>query len=145
MRIIQASTKDFDELTSIWLDASIKAHDFITTEYWSSKVDEMKNVYLPASKTWISENDSHEILGFVSMLENHIAALFISPKHQSKGAGTQLLNFIKSKYNSLTLNVYEKNLQAFQFYKKHDFKTIEEALDEETGEKDVVMEWTKNN
>ncbi len=145
MNIRVATVEDFEVLTSIWLEASIEAHYFIPSEYWSSKVEEMKNIYLPASENWILENENQEILGFVSMLENHIAALFVSPKHQSNGHGKQLLDFIKSKYNSLTLNVYAKNLQAFQFYSKHHFQISEETLDEETGEKDLLMAWNNRN
>ena len=62
-------SKDFEELTSIWLEASIEAHDFIPSEFWSSKVEAMKNIYLPASENWILENENQEILGFVSMLK----------------------------------------------------------------------------
>lgn len=136
-----ATNVDFEELTAIWLEASIKAHDFISSAYWRKNADDMKIKYLPASQTWILEDDEHQALGFVSMLNNHIAALFITAEHQSKGLGLQLMLFLKSKYDRLTLNVYAQNKQALNFYLKNGFQLIKEFIDENTGEKDLLMEW----
>ncbi len=75
--------KDIETIIRIWLDASIIAHDFIGPNYWRNKTDDMRNLYLPSSNTYIYEN-SGKILGFLSMVENNIAALFVLPESQEK-------------------------------------------------------------
>ena len=138
-----AKDEDYEILTTICLEASIVAHDFIASAYWVNQREEMKTIYLPSSKTWILEDDNNAV-GFVSMVDNHIAALFIASVNQSKGLGTQLIQFLKTEYTFLTLNVYALNQQAVHFYKKHGFHLVEEMLDKNTGEKDLLMEWKLN-
>lgn len=135
-----ATLEDYEKLTAIWLEASIHAHDFIDPTYWIDQTQDMKNTYLPSSETWILEDDT-DVMGFVSMLDHHIAALFLARAHQSKGLGSQLMQFLKTKHSFLSLNVYVLNQQAVNFYKKQGFQVVEEMLDENTGAKDYRMEW----
>lgn len=66
---------DMFEVLNIWLKASIRAQDFATEEYWESRVDDMREIYIPASETFVfSENGA--ILGFFS--EKKIESLRIS-------------------------------------------------------------------
>lgn len=134
---------DYSHLIDIWLEASIKAHHFIDSSFWINSAQKMKDIYLPSSKTWILEDESNSIKGFVSVVDDHIAALFISPAHQGEGYGSTLLQFIKTKCDQLSLNVYALNEQAIHFYQKHGFRIIEEMLDENTGATDCRMEWIK--
>ena len=38
---------DMDQVLEIWLEASIKSHNFIKREFWESKLEDMRNLYLP--------------------------------------------------------------------------------------------------
>lgn len=134
---------DYSHLIDIWLEASIKAHHFIDSSFWINSAQKMKDLYLPSSKTWILEDESNSIKGFVSVVDDHIVALFISPAHQGEGYGSTLLQFIKIKCDQLSLNVYALNEQAIHFYQKHGFRIIEEMLNENTGATDCRMEWIK--
>lgn len=134
---------DYSHLIDIWLEASIKAHHFIDSSFWINSAQKMKDIYLPSSKTWILEDESNSIKGFLSVVDDHIAALFISPAHQGEGYGSALLQFIKTKCDQLSLNVYALNEQAIHFYQKHGFRITEEMLDENTGATDCRMEWIK--
>ncbi|MFA4870102.1 MAG: GNAT family N-acetyltransferase [Pedobacter sp.] len=134
-----AKYEDYEKLIAIWLEASINAHDFIEPTYWINQKHEMKNIYLPSSETWVLADET--IVAFVSMVDHHIAALYLAPAYQFKGLGSQLIQFLKTKYQFLTLNVYALNQQGVHFYKKHDFQVVEEMLDENTGAKDYRMEW----
>lgn len=138
-----AAQNDYSHLIDIWLEASIKAHHFIDSSFWINSAQKMKDIYLPSSKTWILEDESYSIKGFVSVVDHHIAALFISPAHQGEGYGSTLLQFIKTKCDQLSLNVYALNEQAIHFYQKHGFRITEEMLDENTGATDCRMEWIK--
>lgn len=73
--------------------------------------------YLPFSTTFIHKEDGI-IKGFISIGDNSfIGALFVLEDYQGKGIGRKLLNYCKSLYSSLELNVYLKNKNAVNFYK----------------------------
>ncbi|MBP1991077.1 N-acetyltransferase [Paenibacillus eucommiae] len=142
MNIRACNSNDMDQLVDIWLEGSKRAHDFIDSEYWEANKNEMKINYIPNSETYLSEANQ-QITGFVSMVDDYLAALFVDPGQQSKGYGKALLDYIKQKRDNIQLKVYEQNAQAVRFYLKNDFKIVEEALDEQTQAKEYVMAWTK--
>ncbi len=37
---------DLNQVINIWLEASMKAHDFISSDFWKSKVKDMRNIYV---------------------------------------------------------------------------------------------------
>ena len=53
------------------------------------------------------------------------------------------MNFCKERYNILTLNVYEKNINATLFYVAMGFINKKIQIDEKTGEKEYLMEWER--
>jgi putative acetyltransferase len=130
---------DLDKIVQIWLDASIIAHDFIPSTYWKEKAEDMKNLYLPASKTYVYQNDT-VILGFISMVDNYIAAIFVNPESQGQGIGKQLIEYIKRQHSLITLGVYSKNIRSIDFYKRQGFVITDEKIEENTGEFETLME-----
>lgn len=131
--------QDMDSVVRIWLDASLIAHDFIPEDYWKGKSEELRELYIPNSKTFVYENESAELLAFISMKDQYIAALFVDPLEQGKGIGKQLLDFVKQLYQNLELDVYTENLDSVAFYKKHGFIIQEEGVEEGTGHKEYKM------
>lgn len=129
---------DLEQVINIWLAASIIAHDFIDSGFWKSKVDDMRNVYIPASETYIYEEDSL-VKGFVSLFGDTIAALFVSPSDQGSGIGKQLVAKSKEVRERLNLSVYKENTKSIEFYKKCGFKVLKEQIDEHTGNPELVM------
>ena len=132
------SGPDMDAVLNIWLEASIEAHSFIEREFWESNIDDMCNVYLPASETYVYARDG-AVKGFLSMADNTVAALFVSPEFQGRGIGRELLDMACGIRKSLELCVYKKNIRAFEFYKRYGFDVVEERVDERTGEIEVLM------
>ena len=130
---------DLDKIVQIWLDASIIAHDFIPSTYWKEKAEDMRNLYLPASKTFVYQTDT-VILGFISMVDNYIAAIFVNPESQGQGIGKQLIEYIKKQHTLITLGVYSKNIRSIDFYKRQGFVIINEKIEENTGEFETLME-----
>ena len=59
---------DIEILLDIWLRASIEAHDFIAPDFWRSQVNNMRNIYIPASENYVYERES-KVLGFYSLHE----------------------------------------------------------------------------
>lgn len=132
------SLADIDIAAAIWLESSIQAHSFIPADYWKSKVEEMKNVWLPSSDTWILKS-GNQVIGFYSLVENRLAALFLLPTEQGNGLGRMLLEHAKKRRESLELTVYEKNRKSISFYLKSGFVKKSTRTDIDTGEQEVLM------
>lgn len=130
--------RDMERVLDIWLSASIKAHDFIDAFYWQSYLEAMRDVYIPASETYVIEDQS-QVMGFCCLLGNQLAALFIDRDQQGKGLGKQLLGHVKSLRDELTLTVYKENAQSFAFYQSQGFGVAKEQIDEQTGCGEYLM------
>jgi len=133
---------EVNKLIKIWYEGSIIAHNFIDKEYWKSQQKDMEGKYLPMSETYVISNEI-EVVGFVSMVDDYLAALFIDVKHQGEGYGKRLLNFIKERRENIQLKVYKKNMNAVNFYVMNGFVIKEKLIDEQTAEEEFLMEWER--
>lgn len=131
---------DLEKVLDIWLETSLVAHDFIESNYWVSKKNDMRNVYIPNSETYVYENEAG-ICGFFSLCENTLAAIFVKPDQQSKGIGRELLQKAKELRNFLILTVYKENSKSILFYKKAGFRLVKEQTDRNTGQPELIMQW----
>ncbi|MER0510697.1 N-acetyltransferase [Aeromonas veronii] len=136
------SATDLDAAVELWYQASVQAHYFIPAAFWHEQRAAMRDIYLPASKSWGYEEDG-QLLGFISWYQGSVAALFISPTHQSHGLGRQLLEHLKAQYDRLKLTVYAENEQARRFYSRNGFKEGELQLCEHSGHPELVMHWQR--
>jgi putative acetyltransferase len=144
MIIRPAKTDEIQRLVEIWISGSLRAHDFIDPEYWMSGKKEMAEKYLPMSRSYVIEQNG-VIAGFVSMVDDYLAALFVDEAYQKKGYGKLLLDYIKEKHKTIQLRVYKKNTAATGFYHYNGFQVVEEGVDEDTGQQEFVMEWSKRD
>ena len=130
---------DINEISKIWLDTNLKAHNFISSEYWQNHFEAVKDMLLQA-ELYVYEK-ANRIQGFVGLDNNYIAGIFVCAEYQSNGIGKQLLDFVKSIKKELHLNVYQKNMRAIKFYQREKFQIQSEGMDESTGEKEYSMRW----
>lgn len=133
---------DLDTVLNIWLDASVIAHDFIPKEFWQDKVQDMRTIYIPSSESFVLEHQN-KVVGFVSLVENQIAAIFVDPTQQGQGFGKKLLDYTKSLRSHLELSVYAKNSKSIEFYKRQSFKIQKEEIEPEAQEPCYVMTWSQ--
>jgi putative acetyltransferase len=131
---------DMNDVLDIWLKASIKAHSFVGREFWESKIDDMRKIYIPASDTYVFSGNK-TIKGFFSLHGDTLAAIFVSPDFQGKGIGQQLVDKAKSLRRKLNLTVYRENPKSIQFYIQCGFVIIKERVDEHTGHIEILMEY----
>ncbi|WP_114635187.1 N-acetyltransferase [Vibrio splendidus] len=129
---------DIEAVLDIWLTASIKAHDFVAPEFWESKVGNMRDIYMPASTTYVYQVDG-EVRGFCSLYEGILAAIFVSPQHQGCGIGKQLMQHAKLECPNLSLNVYKENQATIDFYLSQGFNIVSEQAEEHTGHQEYTM------
>lgn len=129
-----------DDIMQIWLQTNMDSHDFISEDYWKNNYNFVRKI-LPESTVFVYE-DEGEIKGFIGIIEDsYIAGLFVSQEYQHMGIGSKLIERSKKYCSTLKLDVYVKNSNAVNFYKKHGFKIIEEKEDEETKEVEYSMIW----
>ena len=137
IRVVQKT--DITKVADIWLDTNIKAHNFISAQYWESNYELVKEMLLQA-EVYVCESNG-EIQGFIGLNGDYIEGIFVCDRLQSHGIGKALLNYAKNKRNKLFLNVYQKNLRATAFYQREGFEIQHSGFDEATKEKEYVMEW----
>lgn len=130
-----------DRIMELWLETNIQAHDFIERNYWKSNYEAVKEMMPQATIYAYQEEDT--IQAFVGLMDNYIAGIFVSNKMQSKGIGKKLLAYCKNNLDELTLDVYQKNERAVQFYLREGFVINEEKIDENTKEIEYEMKWKK--
>lgn len=133
--------KDVDTVAKIWLETNIKAHDFIASNYWKEHYEIIKDMFLQA-EVYVYEIEK-EIMGFIGLDKEYIEGIFVLDQYQKRGIGKALLNHVKAKKEHLSLNVYQKNLNAILFYQREDFCVQYEDVDKNTGEKEYRMVWNR--
>ena len=52
-----ANSNDYDAIVTIWLQASLIAHDFIPAHFWAEHAQQMRDSYLPNAETLVIEED----------------------------------------------------------------------------------------
>lgn len=124
--------EDTTKVMTIWTKGNFYAHPFIERDYWISNYNKVKEEYLKQAETYVYE-ENEEIKGFISILNNtYIGALFVKKDFLRQGIGKRLLNYCKERKEKLTLQVYEKNVDATLFYLAMGFKNIKIQIDEST-------------
>ena len=130
---------DVNRVAKIWLDTNIKAHYFISVQYWKNNFELVKELLLQTT-VYVYE-DNQGIWGFIGLNDEYVEGIFVSDEMQSRGIGKMLLDYIKDKKDRLQLKVYQKNVRAMSFYQREGFTIQSEGMDEFTGEKEYVMNW----
>lgn len=138
--IREYKTSDLSTLIQIWEAAANLAHPFLSHEFNVKIKKAMEEIYLPNAKTWVYE-DTTGIKGFIAMIDNEIGGLFVSPEEHSKGLGTALVNCVSQYYDTLEIEVFNKNKIGRPFYEKFGFRPMSTYIHEESNEKVIRMSY----
>jgi len=93
-------------------------------------------------EVWVAEDD--EILGFMTLAESFLDALYVGPDHQGFGIGTALLDLAKARRpDGFALWVFASNAPARGFYHRHGLVELEhtDGSGNEERSPDVRMAW----
>lgn len=131
---------ELEKVSQIWLDSNLEAHDFIDKNFWLDNYPVVKKQFKTAE---IYVDAEQEVRGFVGLQENYIAGIFVDKKYRNQGIGKRLLDFLKKNHQQLSLDVYDKNILAKQFYERNGFEVSIHSVEEETGEKESRLVWKK--
>lgn len=133
---------DTQIVMQLWLAGNEDAHSFIAKEYWKANFEEVEKQLLKADIFVYDLNG--EIKGFIGLMDEYIAGIFVDKAYRSQGIGRQLLEYVKQLHSTLSLDVYQKNERALRFYRENGFTIVSKQNDERTGEIEFTMIWNKN-
>lgn len=123
---------DLEKLSALWFEASLIAHAFIGEACLREQRVLVETVYLPGAETWVAVRGG-EPAGFISLMEDFIGGLFVSPHHQGAGIGRRLVRYAVQLKGPLRLEVYTANTQAFAFYKALGFEELSRRAQDDQG------------
>ena len=109
---------------------------------WSYSEPECKLWYEGKFQEWdwglIAEDDRAPI-GFIAVTGAHLDQLFVDPDYQQRGIGTYLLSEALGRAPAVaTLNVFEQNALAREFYERHGFREVRRFLNEQERSVELV-------
>lgn len=133
---------DTQLVMQLWLAGNEDAHSFVAKEYWQANFEEVEKQLLKADIFVYDLNG--EIKGFIGLMDEYIAGIFVDKAYRSQGIGRQLLEYVKQLHSTLSLNVYQKNERALRFYRKNGFTIVSKQNDEHTGKIEFTMVLNKN-
>ena len=134
---------DMNDVMNIWLKSNITTHYFISEDYWKKNEDFVRDA-ISKAETYVYE-ENNIIKGFIGLVKDYVAGIFVKEEYRSKGIGKSLLNYCKEKHTKLKLKVYEKNEKAIRFYERENIEKNNELIDELTKEKEYYMIWKKTS
>lgn len=140
---------DLDAVMQLWLASTIAAHPFVTEQYWHESAPLVRDTYLPAARTWVylhpqTTGGDSPIAGFISILEEQlVGALFVAHPFHGKGIGHALMSYTQHHYSALTLEVYQQNQRAYEFYCKQGFTVAGKTYNVETKNTILTLHWQR--
>ena len=123
---------DVEGLSRIWLAASSEVHAFIGEDRLREQQTLVETVYLPRAETWVAMRDGEQA-GFISLMEDFIGGLFVSPRHQGYGIGRLLIAHALALKGQLQLEVYTANDRAYAFYRALGFEEVSRRHSDDQG------------
>jgi len=132
---------DTDSMIEVWRGSASIAHDFLSTEYMDKEENNIRHVYIPNTKSWVYEIDQR-VVGFISMINNEVGAIFVLPEYQGQGIGKELMDLVSSMYSELEVDVFVKNRFGRSFYHKYGFKLVSKYEHDKTGEQMLKLKYS---
>lgn len=125
--------RDLSELLEVWYQASLLAHPFLDEAFLSQERKKIATLHIPAAETWVFVSEGH-LVGFISLFDNEVGAIFVAPAAQGRGIGRALMDHARSMHAELELEVFKANHIGRRFYDRYGFVYMSEGVHEETGQ-----------
>lgn len=124
--------RDLLQLLEVWEQGSRVGHSFLPDDFLEAERDMIRDVYLPRVETWVYE-EGGRVVGFISLIENEIGALFIHPSYHRRGIGRALMELAMGLHPVLEVEVFERNEAAVAFYSQCGFVRMSDYRHPGTG------------
>jgi GNAT superfamily N-acetyltransferase len=88
--------------------------------------------------------DGAAMVGMIAFREDWIDQLYVLPKAQRRGVGTELLHVAQNSFDRLHLWTFQRNAPARRFYEARGFVLVQETdgARNEEKEPDALYLWT---
>ena len=122
--ITAVEAADIPRVVEVW-EASVRAtHHFLT----GADIQLLKPLVgddLARLATLACVRDgAGQVVGFIGVAGEEVAALFIHPAWRGQGLGRRLLTYAVETLGATTLDVNEQNEQALGFYRRMGFEVV---------------------
>lgn len=100
---------------------------------------------LPGSRVWVAEDDDGAVVGYAALDGDHLDHLYLLPGARRRGFGTALLDEVREAAGAhVELWVFQANVDAQAFYRRHGFEVVEDTDGSANMERlpDYRMAWT---
>lgn len=133
---------DADAIVQVWYAASSLAHPFLEADFMEQEKANIREVYLPNTKTWVVTANDH-IDGFISMISNEVGAIFVRPEKHGTGLGKKLMDHVSALHPELEVDVFKENKIGRAFYDRYGFEPMNERIHEPTNQMLIRMKFKK--
>ncbi|MDO6692655.1 GNAT family N-acetyltransferase [Aliiglaciecola sp. 3_MG-2023] len=144
VKIRQYMASDLTPVLDIWEVATKLAHSFMTEEFIANERQNIAEIYMPNTNTWVAEID-HKVQGFIALMNNEVGALFVQPTFHGKGIGKALMDKAQEMHNELEVEVFKKNVIGRKFYSQYGFVHLEEKWHRPTKQAVLRLKFNTNN
>jgi len=138
-----ATAADAEQLTELYLATRRDSEPAMPPQLHSPEsVLAYTTGMIVEKEVWVAEAD--EIVGFATLAEAFLDALYVGPDHQGFGIGTSLLDLAKARRpDGFALWVFASNAPARGFYHRHGLVELEhtDGSGNEERSPDVRMAW----
>ena len=143
MQIRQYRESDLEAVLSSWENAARLAHPFMTDDFIAQERNNVAEIYLPNTDTWVVEI-GNKVQGFIALMGNEVGAIFLQPNFHGKGTGKALMDKAQELHGDLEVEVFKENPIGRKFYSQYGFVQLEEKWHEPTGQKVLRLKFTAN-
>jgi chorismate mutase/GNAT superfamily N-acetyltransferase len=138
-----ATTDDAEQITELYLATRRAAEPAMPAQlHTAESVLAFTTGVIVEKEVWVAERD--DIVGFATLAEAFLDALYVGPDHQGFGIGTALLDLAKARRpDGFALWVFASNAPARGFYHRHGLAELEhtDGSGNEERSPDVRMAW----
>ncbi len=135
------ATEDTEAIMSIWRLANQQSHPFLTVAFLASMQNVIQKLFIDLAETWVWEKDGVPV-GFLSLLQDEISALYVLPEHQQQGVGRALLAYALQQRDTVKLDVFARNRSGHRFYERFGFVEVNRRFDQTSGHEIIRMCYT---
>jgi 6-phosphogluconolactonase len=141
----RAEVADADAVADVWLTAFDATYDFPPAHSEVEVRDWIRRLLLAETETWLAEDRSGCVVGFMSLGVDMLDQLYILPGWTGQGTGARLVALAKQRRpGGLDLYTFQVNSGARRFYERHGFVAVafSDGNANEERQPDVRYRWT---
>lgn len=123
---------DIEPLLNCWEATLAVTGPALSTDFIATERENIRNIYIPNTVTTVSEIDGN-LVGFLTLMGNEVAALFVFPNFHRQGIARDLLDNVRQQFDEFEVDVFEANTLGRSFYDAYGFSPLSESIHEPTG------------